>query len=370
MPSLKRGESSSSTNPVLDIFTVAGNPAAVIDVFSLGFRIVDISTPAKRLSPVQLFPATPGDFYALDPVNAPPTGHRLSVGHYFAPWEVPLSANTGDHRIEWQFQLTSLSPFESLTEEFFVYEAALPTAASYCSVADIRAEGFDSAFASDARIEMLASLATKYIDKMTGRWFTARTFDSNSPMMLDGDGSRTLHLDVPIIRLDNMKIESQAFISGDLIDVDPAAYRVYNRHLSGLTRPDDRENPRISFIQSRLQRVLADGILFQPRTFPRGRQNIFLEGVFGYTDPDGSPFGNTPDLIKRAACLLVIRDLRLDSDVVEKFNDKVRFRINMDKEGSTTVRLQDIWLKGAFTGDPEIDGIIMAYKRPIDIGIA
>ena len=103
------------------------------------------------------------------------------------------------------------------------------------------------------------------------------------------------------------------------------------------------------------------------RFFPTGRQNVHMEGVFGYTDPDGTTFGATPALIRQVTCRLVARDLLLDSDSCEKLNVKQKFRIISDKEGSTTVRLQNLWLKGAFTGDATIDNVLMAYKRPPDM---
>lgn len=237
--------------------------------------------------------------------------------------------------------------------------------ATYCGVTDLRDEGFADPPYTDERITTLCDLATRYVDKVTGRWFEARTFDDTNPLMLDGKNSRTLHLMIPIIRLDKLEIENQGLVSSDLTDINLDYVRTYNRHLSGMTQPDDRENPRISFVEAgRIAETVATGLYPAPHVFPHGRQNIVLEGVFGYTDPDGSATGETPRLIKRACVLLVVRDLRLESDACEKLNDRNRWRIIMDKEDTTTVRLQELWLKGAFTGNPEIDTVLMAYKRP------
>lgn len=252
----------------------------------------------------------------------------------------------------------------------------------YCTIQDIRDEGFGDPPYPDTRVQSLIDLATQFVDKMTGRWFEPRVFDVNNPFLVDGKGgfhlgdwgggggTRQLHLEIPIISIDKLSIETQGFLNPDLIEITPDNYRVYNRHLSGMTQPDDREDPRIAFIPRRIVETVASGLFPAPLAFPPGRQNIFLEGTFGYTDPDGTALGKTPDLIRRATCLLVQRDLRLDSDACEKLAVKTRFRIVMDKEGKNTVRLQDLWLKGAFTGDPEIDNILMAYKRPPRIGVA
>lgn len=369
MPSIVIGGSSSPANPVLDIFTAIGNPPVKVNVYAMKFRIFDISTAAKKVSPVQVFPITPGDYQVVDVNTNAPTGDRLGVGHYVARYDVSPSEPTGDHRIEWVFQLNQLSPEETLVEEFYVAPSALPTEELYCGIAEIRAEGFTEAMISDERILMLAKLATRYIDKMTRRWFNARVFDENNPMRLDGKDSRSIHLDIPIIRLDKLEIESQGIVLGDTYLVEPEAYVVYNRHISGMLRPDDRENPKLAFVNSRLD-VVSAGLFPYPRIFPRGRQNVLLQGVFGYTDPNGTEFGEIPALIRQAACRLVIRDIDLEKDGCKKTVRKNRYRIIGDKEGSTNVKLQDLWLKGAFTGDSEIDNIIMSYKAPPDIGVA
>lgn len=377
MASIARGESSTDVNPVLDVFTAVGNPKVLTDVEELEFRIFDISTPAKKGVPVQVYPTTAGTFEVLDPTQDAPAGVRLgTVGHYYAPWSVPISEEVGDHYIEWRFRKNALSPQETFKEEFYVAGESLLTVASYCGISDIRREGFDASFVSDERLTLLIELATKYIEKVTQRWFVPLTFDEVNPMLVDGRGGRQLNLEIPIIRIDKVEIDHHSVSSPDFEEVELEALRVYNRHISGMTRPDDRENPRLAFVGERpFFRSLGQssgsfGSLRNARIFTKGFQNVRLQGVFGYTDPDGSAFGKTPMLIRRAACLLVTRDLRLDSDACEKLNDKNRFRIVMDKEGSTTVRLQELWLKGGFTGDAEIDNILTGYRTPPRIGIA
>jgi len=380
MPSLARGESSSASNPVLDLYTAVGLPQVLTDVAVLRFRVFDISTPAKRAVPVQVFPTTAGTFFVLDPTQADPLGHRLGVGHYFAPYTVDLAEPVGDHKIEWEFQQNSLSPIEHLEEEFFVKEASGTTPDAYCSVADVRNEGFVAPEfpdppITDARIQNLIFLATRYVEKVTGRWFVPRTFTDPVKFMVDGkggfraggsfaSGTKVLHLGIPVIRLDKLEIELQGLLNPGLTEIDLGLVRVYNRHLSGMTQPDDREAPRIAFLQSRIVETVASGLFPAPHVFPWGRLNVHLQGVFGYTDPDGSPFGSTPLLIRQVTCRLVQRDLLLDADICEKLNMKNKYRIVSDKEDTTTIKLQNIWLKGGLTGDSEIDNILMAYKRP------
>lgn len=377
MPSLARGEESSSTDPVLDLYVE--NPRGTpVDVAALEFRVLDVSDAAKRETPVQVFPVLADQddaptWEVLDPTQAPDDdGHRLSLGRFYAPWTVPTDESVGDHRIEWRYKLGLLDEWEEAHDEFYVLGNRGVAPPTYCDVSDLRREGFPEATYSDARINFLAVLATRYIDKVTGRWFVPRVFDATNRMKVDGQDAAVLFLEVPVIRLDALYIEAQGFLDPSLTEIDLGEVRAYNRHLSGMTQPDDRENPKVAFVlnDGRLHSTVSAGLYPVPRRFPRGQQNVHLEGVFGYTDPDGSEFGETPWLIRQVAMRLVVRELLPESQYCEKFNVKVKHRIIGDREGSTAVNLQQLWLKGAFTGDPEIDQILQGYKRPPRMGSA
>ncbi len=392
MASLGRGQTSSCANPVLDIYTAVGNPAVATNVDVLEFRIFDISTAAKKVAPLQVFPLPAGTYQVVDTSQDCPAGGRLGVGHYVAGYTVDNAEPLGDHLIEWRFQQTVVHPQEVYCEEFTVIPSVVanPDDNLYCTVAEIRAEGFSEAMLEgftaeqfDARVQSLISFFSRYVDKVTGRWFYAQQFDEDNRFVTDGvggwlaspfnvrSGSKTLHLDIPIIRLDRLFIRSDGTFNPSLTEIDLSGdlVQIYNRHISGNLRPDDRENPRIAFVHTRVVETVASGLFPAPHVFPQGRLNIHMEGVFGYTDPDGTSLGKTPDMIRRATCWLVQREIKLDADACEKFFDQNKFRITSDKEGSTTIRLQDLWLKGAFTGDPRIDNILMMYKRPPAIGV-
>ena len=45
--------------------------------------------------------------------------------------------------------------------------------------------------------------------------------------------------------------------------------------------------------------------------FPRGHANIVVDGIWGFTEADGSPQGSTPLAVHRAAMLLVLRNIAL-----------------------------------------------------------
>jgi len=91
------GPGSTAMNPVLDLYTfVNGVPQ---DAFAIRVQIYDITSEENKLeyysgnkSSVQVFPENPGDFFDLDvehlTTDVAQPGHKLSVGHYFAPFDV------------------------------------------------------------------------------------------------------------------------------------------------------------------------------------------------------------------------------------------------------------------------------------------
>lgn len=309
--------------------------------------------------------------------------------------------------------ITLILPFvpqvgQALTATYTVF--VVPT--NYCTIEDIRNEGFPDTVVSDDRLNTIIPQASRYIEKMTGRWFYPDTFylqnppagwtpqpnnfsaDQNGnsiyttpcqlnllpgdrPYRMNGNGVRELTLDIPVIRLDFLGIENQAFLFAQLTWIELDAVRVYNRaNQEGVIGggDDDRENPRIGFtVAGRIVETIASGLYPAPRIFPRGRLNIMLFGVFGYTDYDPSgqnPLGVTPPLIQVACKRLVERDLLQDASICEKLNMQNLYRVTSDSDSGTSVSLSDLWLKGRFTGNPEIDSILVAYQRPVKIGIA
>lgn len=226
---------------------------------------------------------------------------------------------------------------------------------AYCTVAELRDEGVSDP-PTDAALERRIALGTALIDKWTGRWFEPRTLT----ILADGTGAAALLLGQPIISISSVRLSAS-----DTIDLEQV--RIYNRHLSGFLDPDDRENPRIEWL------ALDHG------SWPRGRHNLEIEGIFGYTDPDvggvAAATGVTPPLIKHACMLMVLRNLAplADTDAREE-------SLRAGRVTSLRTRDQSISyagpgaaggstrLLGAFSGDPEIDSIIAAYCRPPALG--
>lgn len=362
MASLARGQASDCAHPALDLFTQVSG--MLIDVAVLEFQIFDVSDPGKQLAPEQVYPATAGARASVNVAALCPSGDKLSTGHFVARWTPPLTAAIGTHEIRWFFRLHAGSPEQTFHEEFEVLAAVAGfTADGYASVSDVRAEGVTAADASDGRLQQLIALASRYIERVTGRFYEPRA----QTLLVDGRGGRTLALGHPIVGVESVVIDASPFSSGDL-PVDPSVYRVYNRHITqGLLLPDDRDNPK-------LELLYGDGptgaLGLGSFIWPRGQQNVTVRGVFGYTEPDGSPSGKTPELIRHATKLLVMRELPLLGSADQREDAQRRYRLTSERTRDQSYTLEALKLHGAFTGDPEIDNILVAFVRPPDVGAA
>ncbi len=337
MAQLSRGQTSGCGNPALDLFTsVAGQ---LVDIAVLELQIFDVSSAAKRAMPVQVFPAAGRQL--TDVAHDCPAGDRLGLGHYVARWTVPDDEPPGTHEIRWYFRLTLESPEQAFVEEFeIVPVVAGGVTHGYCEVADLRAEGVTEAQASDARLAVLIEEASRTIDQLTGCFFAPRVLT----LRLDGRGTPTLEPPAPVIRLDRLTV------GGTDLALGP-------EHLVVIGAPaaPGFDGPRL---------MLRHG-----RVFPPGYGNVEVEGVFGFTEEDGAPFGRTPLAIRRACLLLVLRGVpRLaDGQAADARN---AWRLLEERTRDQSYRLDSVRRPGPFTGDPEIDDILLRYRRPAGLGAA
>ena len=370
MAAIARGQSSDGANPVLDIFTPVDG--ALTDVAVLEFQVFDVSDDAKRANPVQVYPATAG---ARAPVNvkfAWPAGDKLGAGHFVALWAPLTSEALGAHEVRWYFQATLGALEQTVSERFDVLpEGAGSSPFGYALVSELREEGVTAADATDARLARLVQLASRYIELVTGRFFEPR------PMTLtvDGSGGRIQLLGQPIIAINSVKMFVGMYAEFGVLPVIPSFFRVYNRHLTqGLLNPDDRDNPRLEFFHwSDLLGVHsppAGHLGLGSLVWLPGVQNVVIEGVFGFTDPDGSPMGKTPDLICHVTKLLVLREIPKMTDVTRREEQQKRWRLTSERTRDQLYTLEALKLHGSFTGDPEIDNILVAYWRPPTFGAA
>jgi len=232
---------------------------------------------------------------------------------------------------------------------------------------------------TDARVLAMIEVASALIDRWTNWWFEPR----DQTYLLDGPGdSRSLYFPAPIVAITSVeKLDAQGNVTHTY---DPGDYVVYNRHLQD-NGPDDRRNSRIEYQQA--GPLSLDGIVYKERFYgggptfmawPRGQQNIKVVGRFGYTDPDPTgvdPEGVTPEAIRRLCRLLTLRvvwpayshgDLNEIMDRGRLTDEKTRDQ-SWKKAWPWTERLAGSTGIGMWTGDPEIDLLLMTYQRPMGI---
>ena len=210
----------------------------------------------------------------------------------------------------------------------------------YATVADLRAEGVTEAMAPEARLASLIEEAGSTIDRITGWFFEPRA----QTLTLDGRSNPTIEPPVPPIRLDRLAVGGTdlSLAADDLLVV-------------GAPVNPGFEAPKLT--------------LRGCRSFPFGRGNVSAEGLWGFTEADGTPEGRTPLEIRRACMLLVLRLLHPLAG--ESSTDaRNRWRILEERTRDQSYRLDGVKDTGPFTGDPEIDGVLLRYRRPPGLGAA
>ncbi|MCU0659598.1 MAG: hypothetical protein MUF64_31330 [Polyangiaceae bacterium] len=210
----------------------------------------------------------------------------------------------------------------------------------YASIEDLRAEGVTAAMASDARLLSLLVEAGALLDRVTGWFFEPRA----KGFQLDGRGTPTLELPAPPLQLDEVRIfgATISMPSDDLVIV------------GGPVEPGF-DAPRFT---------LRRGV------FPRGAGNVEASGLWGYTEPDGTPLGRTPLAIRRAVMLLVLRQLPKLTDA-DSAAARSAWRLLEERTRDQSYRLAARRDAGVvLTGDPEVDELIARYRRPAGLGAA
>jgi hypothetical protein len=212
----------------------------------------------------------------------------------------------------------------------------------YATVADLRAEGVTPARASDERLAHLIDEASVFIDRLTGWWFEPRALE----LTVSGRGTPTLELLAPPIRLDSMLVDRRVARTdaGELLIIGAPV--------------------RSGAVEPRITR--RHGV------FPMGVGNVVLDGVFGYTEPDGTPEGRTPLAIRRATMLLVLRLLPLVGDASSATEAWDRWRVVAEITRDQSIRYspiaESLLVDAAL--DPEVAALVRRYQRPIGLGAA
>lgn len=355
MIALARGQTNSCSLPVLVLHTIFDG--ILKDAYSAEFTI--------EYNGSQVYPGSGRQAITL---TACPTGHRIRLGTYVAPWAVPSNASIGRHTATWYYKEAATSDEVTWSQTFEVVRQIFdPRAPLYAFVDDLRCDVCDVKRTSDDRkLSELLAMASRYVERYTGRFFEAKSQN----VYRDGRASPALRLQDPIIAIGEVAIDFGPLVTGEL-EIDMEDLLVYNRHLTqGLNQPDDRNAPKIE-----LFRVPEEARVFSTETrFPEGRQNIRVLGVFGFTDPNGTPIGETPYLIQHATKLLALRNLYGLLATQKRDRAMRNWRLVSESGQQSSYKLAELEdtnpvFSGRFSGDPEIDQILASYCRPPMIGV-
>jgi hypothetical protein len=336
-----------------------GSAGTLATPYALTYEIQVIATDEQRGTPVTTLAPT-----SVDLVN-----DMVSPGVFAVDWTVPSSEPLGLHQVIWTLTATPTSAPQRFRREFDVLRGVAGFAQKgYALVSDFRHEGVTVERASDTRLQLLIEEWSGMLDVWCRRFFEPR----QQQLLLDGNDSTTLALRIPIIGVSDVSSMND---EGGPEPIDLTALRFYNRHLTqGMVQPDDRDAPRIEFVL--LQPILIGMSstyypqqMFRSGRWSRGTQNIRVTGVFGYTDLDGSPAGDTPMLARRAVQLLVMRNLPKLVRVNDRFDARERHRITTESTGGQSYSLAARWgaQAGEWTGDPEVDQLISRLTAPTQL---
>lgn len=353
---LGRSQESSCTNPLLDVWYQYRG--FLYDPLEVAFQV--------WYAGAQLFPGA--GWQSVDTSDCP-AGNRLGLGHYVLPYTVAPDADVGRYQLKLRSKLDADADYEQWEIEIEVVETAPTVDPGYGMIVDVRDEGIAVADASDDRVARTLAKASRSIERITSRRFG----QFYQQLELDGHGGKEILIGEPIIGIDQVQITWPGVnvSSPNVYGVDEVF--VYNRHLTqNLFDPDDRNSPKIAF--QRYNWDLGREIEYRP-TFPtyyfaRGRQNVHLNGLFGYTEPDGSPTGGIPPLIQQVAMLIALRGVlpRTSSSAVAAsriiLEERTRDQsVKYAKPGDVGESSQ-----GPYYGDQEIDNILLMYSAPPGLG--
>lgn len=346
MISLKQGSDITQANPALPF--ILQRDGILADPTSLAWEIFDKTSAGKQIAPVSVASGTAD--LVLD---------QVSTGHFFARHTFDGTETIGLYEIRWTWVEETGGDTLSARYEFEIVNGAAGLeigGGGYALVADIRAEGIGDAY-TDARLQHAITLASRFVERVTGRFFEARKMVQR----VSGQGAPRLILTDPVIGIDSIQIASQVFSVNDQ-SIDLSFVRVFNRHLDGMLSPDDRNAPKLEFAHSRSS-------VIRPTSFPRDAQNVSVSGFFGYTEDDGTPFGRTPMLIRHATKLIVMRELPTLSSS-DRSDAALQWRITEERTRDQSVKYGSDRKAGSFTGDAEIDSILLMHVRPPVLGAA
>lgn len=360
MRGLTVGETSTDTNPVLQLYTRSGEFLA--DPVEATYQIDDIRDPSA--APISQVSPT-----ALD-LTAAPVGQKLGTGRFYLPSTDTSGWSTGTHRAVVQYRMVAGGRLYTQIILFEVLDAGdFFTGSSYVGYVPTRRLYQDGLYSLAGtlpeRLHLSINQASLQLEAWTQRFFEPRYMQQR----IDGTQQSRLFLRHAIIALDKLEQLDRNTDGFDATStIDAGDYKVYNRHLDGLLNPDDRDNPILAIAQD--IGMLDKTSYVTAGAFPSGRGNLLVSGVFGYTDPEPQSgrvlIGNTPLELSRIITALVERattDPSMSSLATQNPGSVKSYKTRDqaiaffgDASSSTSY--------GGWTGDPMLDQAILRFAKP------
>lgn len=244
----------------------------------------------------------------------------------------------------------------------------------YCTIADVRAEGFAAGAFPDAQVQAGIDLASALIERVCGQWFDPRY----QRLILDGRGHDWIWLNVPICTA------IRVISDGGPVTDPGVELEIANRHLTrGQLDPDDRRDPHIAWAPDYYPYPYASAGAFTGR-FYNSRRNVEVLGVFGCTELAPGEvageysaqvplsYGGTPAAIRRACLLLTCRRyMRLEASG-DSLGAYMAGRVQSESTRDQSYSLgSPVGQDGAYglTGDLEVDTLLMLYPPPLRMAV-
>jgi hypothetical protein len=365
MKGIPVGQASAAATPTIQFFSRLGD--VLQDVYSGTYKVEDLTTASPTVK------VAPTAFTA---------GEKLSTGRYVVPCDT-TGYNQGSHRAVVVYKMESggpdfyqVIPFEVLNTTDWVHMGQY---LGYVSSKEVQDSG-KFGTTTLAVLHKLIHAKSIDIERMCRRFFEPRYLT----IKLDGKDTSSLDLHEAIIAVE--KVEAVSRDSAQTLHrlaYGSDVWRAYNRHLDGDTSNDDRKDPRIELIGD-LAYTSSEVPPATTYTWPHGEQNVWVTGVFGYTDPTPDPgttvgagvsIGEVPKELGTIVMALAMRDLRdpTYSSAGVHSPGSVKKQKTRDQEiqfGGTGQGGTASLAYSEMTGDPLLDRLLLKFAAPLDIGYA
>lgn len=355
MLKMARTQVSSCKNPRL-VFIYQNDKGVLTDVSALAYEIYDVSTLAKQLNPVEVVAKADVPVIAC----TLPDGGKLSTGRYVAGYTIPADWDLGEYVLRWYYTVDGTE--YTIDEKLLITDEDHGSPDYYITIQDAYDSGIPDTY-TPAQVQTAIKAAQAFITRTTRRVFVPQY----KALKVDGRGGPKLLLMEPIIAVESLMVNYEYFDFSLEEAYFYEDFKVYNRHIrEGLIAPDDRNNPKIEFSYG----SRPFGAFLR---MPDGSQDISVVGVFGYTEPDGTPMGSTPADIVYVTKLLtnwyIVGPNTQEADDIKAAGKLISERTRDQSwtfASPTQIKGQtgQMGSAGYFTGDPTIDGILYAYKAP------